>query len=885
MKTNLQRLLIAIAVLLVGMNASAYDAYIDGIYYNLNSSKLEATVTYLVYNSETNANAYTGSVTIPETVAYNGNTYSVTRIGYYAFSGCSGLTSVTIPNSVTSIDRSVFYGCSSLTSITIPNSVTSIGNSAFYGCSSLTSITIPNSVTSIGNYAFSGCSSLTSVTIPNSVTSIGRSVFASCSSLTSVTIPTSVTSIGDSMFDGCTGLTSVIIPGSVTSIGNYAFNGCSGLKELRIEDGAETLQLGYNYYGEEGKGLFYDCPLETLYLGRNLSYDTDFYCGCSPFFFKSSFKSVIIGNSVTTIGDYAFCRCYGLTSIVIPGSVTTIGDAAFAIWGIQHAYVGNWIPNMFKGAEIENLHINCLRINSTTDYLSEISKYNYSVDMVIVENDVSMINRSINATKAVWLTNTPPANCSKVSSKVNYVSNDSYSSLSNVTVYPFLNSMFETDGITFVPTSPSERTCDAIDVGFIQNIDINKTVSYKGVNMTLNDVKRYSCYENEMVESCNIVADGGIGYSAFEGCTALKTISVSATSIGSRAFMGCNQAAGVTLSDNLTSVGNTAFAGCSSLESISIPDAVNNLEYSAFQDCSSLKSVSIGTGIKRLNGYTFSGCSSLSKINIPSNVTSIGDYVFQGCSSLSAINISDRDSELTLGSNGSKPLFADCPLKTVYIGGNISYPTSSSYGYSPFYRNTTLESVTITDKETEITENEFYGCTSLKSISIGYGVETIDNWAFSGCSSLDSFEFGAGMKTIGKEAFSDCTAMTKLVSHATVPPTCGSQALDDINKWNCELFVPAASIAKYQAAYQWKEFFFVLEVGAGINDVVADNNEIKVVVENGNIVVRGIDCEPVLIEVYSVGGMLVYRGCDTSIPVATGMYVVKVADKTYKVLI
>ena len=165
--------------------------------------------------------------------------------------------------------------------------------------------------------------------------------------------------------------------------------------------------------------------------------------------------------------------------------------------------------------------------------------------------------------------------------------------------------------------------------------------------------------------------------------------------------------------------------------------------------------------------------------------------------------------------------FHDCPLKTVYIGGNISYSTSSDKGYSPFYRNTSLEKVIITDKETEITANEFYGCTGLKYISMGDGIEKIGDWAFSGCSSLDFFHVGSNVKTIGKEAFSDCTAMTKLITTAPVPPTCGSQALDDINKWTCKLFVNKESIDQYKAAEQWKEFFFISEYD-GVDDVSVD---------------------------------------------------------------
>ena len=156
------------------------------------------------------------------------------KLGDYAFYGCSGLTSLTIPSSVTSIGSEAFSGCSGLTSLTIPSSVTSIGNYAFSGCSGLTSLTIPSSVTSIGNYAFWGCSSLTSLTIPSSVTSIGYAAFYDCSSLTSLTIPSSVTSIGEAAFSGCSGLTSLTIPSSVTSIGNYALKGCSGLTSIYV---------------------------------------------------------------------------------------------------------------------------------------------------------------------------------------------------------------------------------------------------------------------------------------------------------------------------------------------------------------------------------------------------------------------------------------------------------------------------------------------------------------------------------------------------------------------------------------------------------------------------------------------------------------------------
>ena len=211
----------------------------------------------------------------------SGTHYQVTSIGDGAFYQCSGLTSVTIPNSVTSIGRSAFESCSGLTSITIPNSVTSIGmraffrckgmnsveisssltnidNQTFYQCSGLTTVVIPNSVTSIGESAFYSCG-MTSVVIPNSVTNIGNSAFAYCSYLTSLDIPSSVTSIGYGAFNGCSGLTSVVIPSRVTSIGKNAFSSCFSLTSV------------FSYITDvfvTGEEAFSDCEKATLYVPR-----------------------------------------------------------------------------------------------------------------------------------------------------------------------------------------------------------------------------------------------------------------------------------------------------------------------------------------------------------------------------------------------------------------------------------------------------------------------------------------------------------------------------------------------------------------------------------------------------------------------------------------
>ena len=340
------RFSILLLALLLPALAMAHDFEVDGIYYNINGN--EATVTYYGSSPYDASHSYSGSVVIPATVTYSGTTYPVTAIGNSAFSDCSGLISIDIPNSVTSIGGGAFYNCSGLTSIAIPNSVTSIGSGAFFYCSSLTSIDIPNSVTEIGMNAFnsctgltsivmpeyltkinegtfSDCTSLTGIDIPNSVTEIGNFAFYKCSGLTSIDIPNSVTEIGINAFYSCTGLTSIDIPNSVTSIGVSAFCNCTGLTSIVVESGNPK------YDSRNNCNAIIETASNTLIVGceNTIIPNTVTAIGNSAFDNFSGLTSIDIPNSVTSIGDEAFWGCSGLTSITIPNSVTFIGDGAF----------------------------------------------------------------------------------------------------------------------------------------------------------------------------------------------------------------------------------------------------------------------------------------------------------------------------------------------------------------------------------------------------------------------------------------------------------------------------------------------------------------------------------------------------------------------------
>ena len=345
--------LLVIFMSITGYRAYAYDIAVktsDGVtfYYN--------KINYPQKGYEVvGASPSSGNIVIPESVdGYKDS--KVISIGIQAFSGCTGLTSVTIPNSVTSIGWYAFSGCTGLTSIEIPNSVTKIGEDAFRYCTGLTSLSIGNGlrvigenafagcadlisivfhcknvkewfkwyksikeiilgdeVESIGDYAFYGCTGLTSVSIGNSVTSIDRYAFYGCTGLTSIEIPNSVTSIKDDAFKNCTGLTSVSIGNGEKSIKDNAFSGCTGLASIILHCKSVGNWFPQN---ESVKEIILGDEVESI--------------GGYAFYYFRGLASVTIPNSVTSIGRFAFNGCEGLTSVSIGSGVTSIDAYAFS---------------------------------------------------------------------------------------------------------------------------------------------------------------------------------------------------------------------------------------------------------------------------------------------------------------------------------------------------------------------------------------------------------------------------------------------------------------------------------------------------------------------------------------------------------------------------
>ena len=644
------RLITAVAIMMLSLQAMAYDfSYThqgETLYYNRTSNSTVAVTYYWPISSRNNY--VSGDVVIPSTVTRNGTTYRVTSIGERAFNGCSGLTSVTIPNSVTSIEMGAFNDCSRLTSVTIPNSVTSIGDGAFFGCSGLTSVTIPTGVTSIGSSAFRGCRGLTSLTIGIGVTSIGDYAFSGCSGLTtlnfnaincyysfsgtslttvnigdsvqripanfvrgcsgltSVTIGNSVTSIGGSAFSYCSGLTSVTIPNSVTSIGNSAFSGCSGLTSVNIGNSVTSIEdsafygcsglttLNFNAIDcqDFGSSTFRGTSLTTVNIGDSVQrIPANFVRGCS------SLTSVTIGNNVTSIGGSAFSGCSGLT---------TLNFNAINCQDFEDSYFnGNYGGSFGNSLTTVNIGDSVQRIPA------HFVKFCRGLTSVTIPNGVTSIGeKAFEGCRGLTSVTIP-------------------NSVTSIGVGAFSRC----SGLTSINVASGNTHYSSID-GVLYN------------------------YVQDTLIQC-------------PGAKTSVTIPNSVTSIGEEAFYGCSGLTSVTIPNSVTSIGNSAFYGCSGLTSVTIGNNVTSIGGGAFENCSGLTSVTIPNSVTSIGGSAFSGCSGLTSVRcLASAPPSIGSSSFSGISSTCTLTVSCVSLDAYIGSDWN-----------TYFGGRILEDSTEEFSF------------------------------------------------------------------------------------------------------------------------------------------------------------------------------------------------------------
>ena len=686
---------------------------------------------------------------VPSTVEYKGVSLQVKNIAPYSFYKSYGVKNISISNDGY-IGKRAFYKSVDLNSADISNAG-DIQEEAFRNCAVLQKAVVKNNG-NVGVMAFYGDSALSSLIVENNG-NIADSAFSQLSSLPEVSVNNNGT------------------------IGKYAFYNNPSLKNVTINNNGgiqtgafsknDSLQLVKIYSkGNIGEKAFsYDPSLTQVdiynkgYIGERAFYASGSY---------SNTMSAKIGPDVTGIKVAAFYSS-ALNGIVIPDNVTYIDSVAFMDCSrFSFVTIGKGLKRLSSHLFQECPSLPEITIPANIKDIREDAFTGCSgLARVFIEDSNEPL---------------------KLSGK--YVTNDTGSDFITSGEYVDENG-------SLASGKHYERliSCNALfEDCRLDTVYVGRTLEYPG----------YSKYNPSA--SSTVYAGEINGYPL--NVTVPKSKSPFQNSGLSR----------IGLSDRVKAISAYMFSGCNRLEQIYLSDTITFVGNYAFDGCASLSHARLSNEITAVGEGTFRDCTSLGSIFIPKKVTSIGNFAFNSCVSLKLFVAEDSKALLKLGYGNysdintdidGQGLFATAGLDSIYVGRPITYPTDVQYGYSPFYRHESLRAVELGDYEKLVQDNEFYGCRALQSVTIGDGIKSIGDRAFSDCPQLKYFAFGMMVKSVGKEAFSDCTAMTTLIAQTPVPPTCGPQALDDINKWECTLYVPAGLDDKYKNAEYWKEFFFI----------------------------------------------------------------------------
>lgn len=706
---NFKVLAIMMACLSCALSASAYDFYTGGIYYTkLASNNVE--VAYKTYNVAD----YSGSVTVPSTVTYNGVTYTVKGIGYCAFGECTNLTSISLPSTLTYVGDLAFIRCRSLSTVVIPTGVTWVGNNAFYACDNLTTVYLPNTLTMIDYAAFSNCDLLESITIPASVDSIGNSAFGQCPNLTQVTSlsPTpprigSVAPFWHTTYENGT----LKVPNA------YA----KDLYSAHPVWGQFTNITSTVYYDFSNNGLYYskNGSNTVAVVAKNDNYNS--YTGSI-----TVPAGVANGNTsytVTEIANNAFRNCSGLTSVSIPNTITRIGDFAFGNCPNMTTFTQRGVESSVLTEIGNNAFAGCTSLSSFTfpETLQKIGNYAFSncqgITTVTIPNNVTTIGAG-----AFYI-------CSNLRTL------NIGTGCTSIGEWAFMEC-----------TSLTSVNCLAITPPTIYNYTFRNNDGFTTAELRVPYSSKTAYQQAEYWRLfTSIISYGydfkvdGIFYRYNEDDP--STVGVSYEYPIFNSYSGV-----VTIPDQVTYQGTTY--------------NVTSIIGSAFRNCTDLTYVNIGNNVKLIGFSAFYNCSSLTSIVIPPSVDSIANHAFNGCTGLTSViaNSLTKWCQIGFGNGQANPLLYAGHL---YSGNEVTYlnfpSTVTKVKDFAFYNCRGLTSISIPNNVTEIGACAFQFCENVTSLYIGEGMTKIGNVAFNGCTSLTTLRCRAATPpTISSDSFNSC---------------------------------------------------------------------------------------------------------------------------------
>ena len=559
------------------------------------------------------------------------------KIACEAFQNCTGLTFVTLPDSVTTIQNRAFQNCTALTSVTLSNSLTTIGDYAFNGCTTLTSVTLPDSLITIEQYAFSSCTGLTSVTLSESLTTIGQSAFSGCTSLTTIywnainitslgnnwrhnsPIDTiifgdSVTTIPYSAFSGCTNLTSVTFPNDLITIGDYAFQGCTSLTEIILPDSVTSIN---NWAFRDCTNLLSVTSLATTppTLGTNnftASGDTLYVPDVS----LSAYQSA---NNWST----AFTYYVGITPLVINYKCTTDIMASPSTWLSQNVIAHTWDSTTQEGTLTLDYGVDYIGDNAFNGLGNPL--YNNLLSLTIPEGIKSLGNNCI-------------YNCINITS---------------ISLPQFLLTCgdYSICGCTNLTDISVPSSITSIGTNFLRGCSHLQSVSFNNNLISYGDQLCYQCSALTTVYWNTNATQSGGSYGPFTLCNNITTVVIGDDVIDCPTiFKQRASITSLTLGNSLTSISDTAFLSCTGLTSVTFPNSLTSIGNRSFQGCTGLSSVTFPNSLTSIGSQAFLSCTGLTLVTLGDSLTSIGGQAFQDCQNLLSV-ICLRTTPPTLGTN------------------------------------------------------------------------------------------------------------------------------------------------------------------------------------------------------------------------------------------